>query len=84
MEGPQLTEAVISRAGVLVPAISGRLRDYRDYLTFASVIGILTVASVYLFKFHTDAVFGIWAGVVATITSSFHGLSVYDDKHEDR
>jgi hypothetical protein len=88
MESPQhedrLVEAVVSRAGVLVPAISGRLRDYRDYLTFASVVGILTVASVYLFKYHSDTVFGVWSGVVATVTGIFHSLSVYDDKHEDR
>jgi hypothetical protein len=87
MEGPlhedRVTEVVIGKAGVLAGA-QGRLRDYRDYLTFASVVGILSVASVYLFKFHSDANFGIWAGVVATVTGIFHSLSVYDDKHEDR
>jgi hypothetical protein len=59
------------------------LKDIRDYLTFVSVAGILAVASTYLFRYHSDTVFGIWAGVVSTVTGIFHGLTVYDDKHED-
>ena len=58
-------------------------RDARDKFVLGAVTVTLAAGTVYLFEFHSDANFGIWASFVATIVSAFHWLTVYDDKRLD-
>jgi len=57
--------------------------DYRDKTVFSLVILAWAISTIYLFKFHSDTNFGIWAGLCGTLTGVFHWLCVYDDKHGD-
>ena len=51
------------------------------------VVGAITcgwvIGTVYLFLFHSDANFGIWATFAATIISGYHWLCIHDDKRPD-
>jgi hypothetical protein len=57
--------------------------DIRDYFVMALLSGLAAAGSVYVFKWPSNAAFGIWAGVVGTLTGAFHFLSIGDDKRKD-
>lgn len=59
------------------------VRDYRDKFVFGAVTITLALGTAYLFKYHSDANFGIWAGFVSTIISGYHWLVQRDDKTSD-
>ena len=53
--------------------------DYTDWFVMVLIGALAAVGSVYVFKFHSDTAFGIWAGVVGTLTGAFHWLRIKDD-----
>jgi hypothetical protein len=54
-----------------------------DYVVMGLVTAIGTAGTVYIFVHPSEAAFGIWAGVVSTVTAAYHWITVYDDKRPD-
>jgi hypothetical protein len=59
------------------------VRDWRDHAIAIALVAVLTIATVYLFKFHSDMTFGGWVTLVGTLVPLFHWLSIFDDKRPD-
>jgi len=57
--------------------------DFRDWFVAVSVTIMLIAATVYLWKFHSDTNFGIWAGLCGTLIGAYHLINVRDDKMRD-
>ena len=57
--------------------------DFRDWFVAGSVTAMLVAATFYLWQFHSDANFGIWAGLCATLIGAYHMINVRDDKTRD-
>lgn len=59
------------------------VRDWRDHAIAIAVVSVMLIASVYLFKYHSDMAFGAWVTLVGTLIPLFHYLSIFDDKRPD-
>lgn len=57
--------------------------DFRDYFVGGLVAVMWAAATVYLFKFHSDANFVTWAGICGTMTCVYHWLNIRDSKEKD-
>ena len=59
------------------------VRDWRDHAIAIALVAVLAIATIYLFKFHSDMTFGGWVTLVGTLVPLFHWLSIFDDKRPD-
>lgn len=57
--------------------------DTTDWFMLLFVAALHTAGTVFLFKYPSTAVFGIWAGLLTVSGGIFHGLRVYDQKEKD-
>lgn len=58
-------------------------RDYRDYLVAALFVAVWTAGTYYIFRYPSVPAFTAWCGLATTMTTAFHWLNIYDDKHPD-
>jgi hypothetical protein len=58
-------------------------QDYRDYFVLVVVTFGWIAATVFLFMNQSSTNFGIWSGLVGTVGSIYHFLSIADDKRVD-
>ena len=57
--------------------------DNKDKLTVLALFLITIASTIYIFVHPSDAVFGIWGGLVGTILAAWKWFDIWDDKNKD-
>lgn len=58
--------------------------DITDWFMLVFVAALHSAGTVYLFMYHSEAVFLTWAGLLTVSGGVFHGLRVWDQKTKDQ
>jgi hypothetical protein len=57
--------------------------DTADWVILGLVSAAWVIATVYLFRYHSEPNFVTWSGFSATIVSAYHWLRIRDSKQAD-